>query len=90
VICRLFIDLAEQRTVIHDVPQAIADLGRNVFAAKNLAQEGLLGVEPERARATDATDFDVPRIERRRNALGIDARQGRPVGGGRTWGASRT
>ena len=52
------VNLAEQRTVIHDVPNAITDLFEaNVFAAKNLAQEGLPGAEPERARATDATDF---------------------------------
>lgn len=55
----------------------IADLFEaDVFAAQDLTQEGLLGVEPERARGTDATDFQVRRIGGRGDVLGI--RTGRP------------
>ncbi len=67
-----FVDFSEQRTVIHDVPNAVADLFEaDVFAAKDLTQERLLGVEPERARATDPTDFQVRRIGGRGDVLGI-------------------
>src|SRR6266566_4244821 len=66
------------------VPNAIADLFEaDVFAAKDLAQEGLLGVESERAGATDATDFHVRGVGRRNDALGIDARRGHPERRGR-------
>ena len=74
-----FVDLSEQRTVIHDVPNAVADFFEaDVFSAKDLTQEGLLGVEPERARATDTTDFQVRRIGGRGDVLGIRTGRRRP------------
>src|SRR4051812_31334423 len=40
------IDLPEQRTVIHDVPQAVADLLKaDIFSLQDLAQEGLCVVQ---------------------------------------------
>jgi hypothetical protein len=50
---------------------------------QHVAQERLLGVQPERARRTNATDFHVSGIGRRRDALRIGARRGQPEGGGR-------
>jgi hypothetical protein len=80
-----FIDLPEQRSVVHDVPNAIANFFEaNVFAAKDLAQERLLGMEPERAGATHASDFEVRGIGGRSDVLGVRTGGGRPERRGST------
>jgi hypothetical protein len=73
------IDLPEQRTLIDDVPHAVADLFEtDVFALEHLAQEGLLRVEAEPARGTDATDFQMRGIAGRRPVLRKGPRRGPP------------
>src|SRR3978361_610897 len=74
-----FIDLSEQRTVVHDIPNAIADLFKaNVFAAKDLAQEGWLAEEPKCARTTYPSDLQVRGIGRRGDVLGVGTDRRRP------------
>ena len=57
---RAFIDLAEQRTVIDDVPNAIADFFEaDVFAAEGVAEERLTRLQAERAGRAHAPDLHV-------------------------------
>ncbi len=70
----VLVEAAEERVVVEDVPEAVSDLFESdVFVVERLAQEVLAGVEPERARAGDASDFAMARVLGRGDPIGIGA-----------------
>src|SRR5215218_2187696 len=74
-----FIELSEQRTVIHDIPDAVGHFFEaNVLAAEDLAEEGLSAVKAKGACGADATDLEVRGIGGQDAALGIRTGRRRP------------
>jgi hypothetical protein len=68
----VFVEAAEERLVIEDIPEAVGDLFQaDVFVIERLAQEVLAGVEPEGAGPADPPDLEVARVLGRGDALGI-------------------
>ena len=59
---RALVDLPEQCPVVHDIPNAIADLLQaDILALEDLAQEWLSRAQAEGASGADASDLHVRR-----------------------------
>jgi len=55
-----FVDLREERGVVDDVPDAVADLFEaDAFVAQGVAEKRVVLFEPERARTGDGLDLQV-------------------------------
>jgi len=78
----VFVPAAQERFIIHDVPEAVLDLlEADEFAVQGLGEEGLVRVQPESAGVTDPSHFEMARVLGRRDMLRIRARRGLPAGG---------
>ena len=71
----VFVEAAEERLVIEDVPEAVGDLFESdVFMVEGLAQEVLPPVQAEGTGAADLPDLEVAGVFGRREAFGIEPR----------------